>query len=157
MSNQDEVDELKRIIEEERERKRIAKNLSSRGTVARRKENGKTQAHYDRIRADPELYEKFKEKARIRVARHYSKNSENIRSRSNELFLARKEAEAGRPKPTTCEVCGRTDVIMFDHDHETGKFRGWLCKKCNSALGLAADSPEILEKLAVYVRTHKGG
>ncbi len=37
-----------------------------------------------------------------------------------------------------CAICGKVQVghrLSLDHDHETGKFRGLLCKPCNSALG----------------------
>jgi hypothetical protein len=63
---------------------------------------------------------------------------------------------AGRPKPDACDVCGSNEKykhigICFDHDHLTGQFRGWLCAKCNLALGLVDDSPERLKKLAEYL------
>src|SRR5215831_4559704 len=66
----------------------------------------------------------------------------------------RREKLAGRPKPETCEVCGRRNGrwgIMFDHCHKTGKFRGWLCYSCNTILGHADDNPEILRKLIDYL------
>lgn len=39
-----------------------------------------------------------------------------------------------------CALCGeqfpeRTKLIHIDHDHQTGRFRGWLCHWCNTALG----------------------
>lgn len=30
-----------------------------------------------------------------------------------------------------CAVCGRVDSLVEDHDHETGLFRGFLCRSCN--------------------------
>ena len=39
----------------------------------------------------------------------------------------------------------------IDHNHETGKFRGILCLKCNSMLGMACDNVEILYKASVYL------
>jgi len=39
-----------------------------------------------------------------------------------------------------------------DHNHATGKIRGLLCRGCNHALGNVADSPEVLEALAAYLR-----
>ena len=66
--------------------------------------------------------------------------------------LRQMEEKAGRPSPSGCEVChqeyGRLD---FDHDHETGMFRGWLCRRCNLMLGYAKDSPSLLRVLADYV------
>lgn len=58
---------------------------------------------------------------------------------------------AGRPRATSCDVCGKPCKTVFDHDHITGKFRGWLCPHCNSALGHALDNPAILEALRMYV------
>lgn len=156
MSNQDEIDELKRIIADEKERKRLAKNLSSRGTTARRKENGKTKAHYDRIRADPELYAAHLARARERTNKHRAKNPAKIAEDARANWLKRREEVAGRPRPQECEVCNREGRVMFDHDHATGKFRGWLCKECNTTLGLVGERISVLEKLVVYLRTHGG-
>ena len=64
---------------------------------------------------------------------------------------ARLEKLAGRPRPKHCEVCGKSGKICFEHDHTMNKFRGWLCSHCNSALGYAFDSPDLLRKLAVYL------
>lgn len=63
-------------------------------------------------------------------------------------------------KPEQCEVCGaiqigKTNKICWDHDHETDKFRGWICFRCNFALGLMKDNAELLEKLASYLRKNR--
>lgn len=70
--------------------------------------------------------------------------------------LSDRERLAGRKRPDACEVCGAfgSDTkhgICFDHDHSTGEFRGWLCGRCNIVLGFAKDSPELLNKLALYL------
>lgn len=41
-----------------------------------------------------------------------------------------------------------------DHCHETGKVRGFLCRRCNSVLGLVNDDQAILGKLAKYLGKH---
>ena len=55
-----------------------------------------------------------------------------------------------------CEVCGAKGdskkPICVDHDHSTGKVRGFLCRRCNFTLGQADDDPVLLEKLALYLR-----
>ena len=58
-----------------------------------------------------------------------------------------------RPEPEACESCGRRTgkTLHVDHDHTTGKFRGWLCLQCNCALGLAGDNLEGVLNLAVYL------
>ena len=42
------------------------------------------------------------------------------------------------PENGHCELCGRVSLIRrlhADHDHTTGRFRGWICYGCNTALG----------------------
>lgn len=34
--------------------------------------------------------------------------------------------------------------LFVDHNHDSGQIRGLLCQKCNSAIGLLQDSPEII-------------
>src|SRR5712691_2213539 len=80
-----------------------------------------------------------------------------IRYPSQSVKYRRKAREklAGRPKPERCEICGDLPggkPISFDHDHKTGKFLGWLCMNCNTALGLCRDDPLRLEALARYLR-----
>lgn len=58
---------------------------------------------------------------------------------------------APRPKPLNCEVCGGNRRICYDHDHTTGKFRGWICHYCNVILGMAKDNPEVLKLLIEYL------
>lgn len=40
----------------------------------------------------------------------------------------------------------------LDHCHQTGQYRGLLCRACNHLLGLAGDRPEVLEAAAEYLR-----
>lgn len=39
----------------------------------------------------------------------------------------------------------------IDHNHETGAFRGILCIKCNSLLGMASDSVDVLSAAIKYL------
>lgn len=79
------------------------------------------------------------------------RNSKHWVSRWHEEY-----EEAIKNKPDACEVCKTlesqmTRKLCFDHNHSTGKFRGWLCGKCNTALGNMKDSPELLKKLIEYL------
>ncbi len=105
-----------------------------------------------------------------RRALQYPKKKEalNLKYRTNEEFRklcisralrSKRDKQvklAGRPRPNICEICSRTPkasrpFIMFDHCHKTGKFRGWICDSCNKALGHVEDSPEILQKMIIYL------
>lgn len=62
-----------------------------------------------------------------------------------------KGAHAGR-----CFICGVPEIecsrkLVMDHCHETGEFRGWLCRKCNSALGFFRDNEELLVDALHYL------
>ena len=63
------------------------------------------------------------------------------------LKLAYRRKYSGKPRPTRpetthCECCGGLPnglgTMNLDHDHKTGKFRGWLCSRCNIAIGQLA-------------------
>lgn len=84
------------------------------------------------------------------------KNLKFAREKANSKHQKRLEQMAGRAKSGYCEVCGKNDrVIHFDHDHISGKFRGWLCSNCNHILGLSHDSSTILRQLARYLEESK--
>lgn len=55
-----------------------------------------------------------------------------------------------------CAICGspRTTERLFcvDHCHTTGKVRGILCIKCNSALGKFNDDVGLLNKAILYLQ-----
>lgn len=56
-----------------------------------------------------------------------------------------------------CDNCEKPIIHQphSDHDHDNGEFRGWLCVKCNTALGVI-DNVDFLEQLIKYkVRTTK--
>lgn len=50
--------------------------------------------------------------------------------------------------------CGRP-VKDVDHSHSSGKIRGILCRNCNLILGHAKDDPQVLEQLAIYLRSRQ--
>jgi hypothetical protein len=98
--------------------------------------------------------DEYLRKARERGKIYNNEHRDEARERNKKNWLLRIEKFekiAGRPKPNNCEICGREYVIVFDHDHITGNFRGWICDRCNKVLGLAEDDKNILNKLISYL------
>lgn len=59
------------------------------------------------------------------------------------------------PLGTPCQnpACGRTDELLcVDHDHVSGEFRGWLCRRCNTGIGALGDSETGLLGALSYLR-----
>jgi hypothetical protein len=94
----------------------------------------------------------------------YAKNrakwpTEYARSRERRLAYARNKIVflAGRPRPAACEICGFNQTrrpLAYDHCHQTGKFRGWICDNCNVALGMVRDNVDHLRMLIRYLQSH---
>jgi hypothetical protein len=56
--------------------------------------------------------------------------------------------------PEGCEICRKSmgEKICFDHCHDTGEFRGLLCHRCNTMLGLAKDDFQTLDRASLYLQ-----
>jgi hypothetical protein len=54
-----------------------------------------------------------------------------------------------------CAVCGyppdEGKSFHIDHDHDSGRIRGLLCSRCNHAIGLLRDDPEVIESALTYL------
>ena len=50
-----------------------------------------------------------------------------------------------------CAICRRDTLLVWDHDHATGAFRGWLCNSCNRGLGHFGDDSVLLRMAAYYL------
>ncbi len=107
------------------------------------KNPGKVKDKAARHRATP----KYKANRAIWLAKNAVKVRENS-TRNNRRRLGLPEPT--RPMPTHCECCGGLPnggrSLHLDHDHETGKFRGWLCDKCNRGIGMLGDTYEGIVK-----------
>lgn len=88
----------------------------------------------------------------------FGKGKDNPRwSNALPQTLGKREVLAGRKRPEQCEICGAFGKdfkkgLCFDHDHATNKFRGWICIRCNFAIGLAKDNSELLIAMANYIK-----
>lgn len=64
---------------------------------------------------------------------------------------AKREQFANRPRPVACEICAVLGPVQYDHCHDSGKFRGWLCGKCNKMLGFGGDNVKTLLAAIEYL------
>lgn len=90
--------------------------------------------------ADPEGWAR-------RQRRYYIRNRYRV---DPDWFLAQEAAQGGR-----CAICARRAKLALDHDHDSGRARGLICRSCNFGLGNFRDNPAALRAAASYVeQTH---
>lgn len=103
-----------------------------------------------------EYYREHKAEHRT-VSRRYS--IKKLYGITEEDFNNLYESQGGK-----CAICGKPlDMISanknnaahIDHDHETGKVRGILCRFCNIGLGLFKDNLELLDRAKEYLAKSK--
>lgn len=94
------------------------------------------------------------------MAKYYQKNNEKVRAyRRNYGRLYRygisenNVIEIIAAQGDKCPICDKSidSKSHVDHDHETGKIRGILCKECNIGLGMFGDNPGTIIKAADYL------
>jgi len=97
--------------------------------------------HEQYVKLNPNIIKSIAAKARMkRQAKKY-----NIPFEVYKLLLV---------KHPFCDICKNTFTIKepcLDHDHTTGKLRGFLCKSCNFGLGNFKDQYSNLLKAADYL------
>ena len=67
---------------------------------------------------------------------------------SREQIYVRKNAP---PKPERCNCCNKTKKLEVDHIHGSNTFRGWLCRNCNTGIGVLGDDLEGVLQGAIYL------
>ena len=58
------------------------------------------------------------------------------------------------PVPTHCDHCNQERRVCIDHNHKTGRFRGWLCNRCNTAFGTFGDTVAGLRRAIKYLQNN---
>jgi hypothetical protein len=174
----DNTDEARRAIVSAYNRMYAAKNRERIAAKARERYQQNREAILEANRSKVDAWHKDNPEAiREHKRRYREKNREKlreadrkyIRDENGEITAKEKahqarnriqraldlEGLAGRPRPLVCDICeGPPDPkrgMHFDHCHQSGQFRGWLCRKCNLMLGNAEDDPSRLRKGAAYL------
>lgn len=101
----------------------------------------------ERIRArDAENQQKYRQTEKYKAAQALRNRASKARQKEE------RERIAGRPCPEVCELCGENNRwICFDHCHIEGRFRGWICDRCNKVLGLVQDNVGLLTAMVAYL------
>ena len=66
------------------------------------------------------------------------------------------------PQGTPCAACNRIDKLFLDHCHAKARtdpkksFRGYICRQCNSALGMLGDCEQGVERALKYLKRANG-
>jgi hypothetical protein len=111
-------------------------------------------------RTKHEYYERNKDRIIAKSRRQYGLTKPNVRNnqlKSRYGVTLEFYQELLASQGNKCAICGAEEPegrggFHLDHDHATGKVRGILCHRCNSALGMARDNPETLDAMAAYLR-----
>ena len=105
-----------------------------------------------RERNREEIKEKGRQYSRTEKARENAKINrfKYVYGLSHEDWLKMWEEQDER-----CSICEEPFTSLsdacVDHNHKTDEIRGLLCKKCNSAIGLLNDDPELMLKAIKYL------
>jgi hypothetical protein len=101
------------------------------------------------------------DKARVK-ARHQA-NPE--RTRNNDLkrnygITLQEHQEMYENQSGRCAICkkegdGKWKKLCVDHNHETGKVRQLLCRRCNMILGQAYDDASLFSEMILYLNRHE--
>lgn len=112
---------------------------------------------------NPEKYqEQYKNDiAKQKCREYYYNNKDNVKDTylwtnygitlEDYNFLLEKQNEK-------CKICNNEcptgKSLAVDHNHETRKVRGLLCKNCNIGLGMFFDNIDFLESAVVYLKSN---
>lgn len=100
-----------------------------------------------------ELEEKFSKRKNRPLGYDYMCKKCNSNRKSAKFFgITIEEYKEAMSTSSYCEICGSTKDLCYDHNHDTGDFRGVLCNHCNRSLGGFMDSEELLLKAIDYLK-----
>lgn len=130
---------------------REKQNAYSRASYRRNRERALEQKRAWRLR-NPDYMREY-------AATHREEKREN-RTRSTYGVGRQEYAALLAAQDGHCAMCeatigtqrnGKTEPLFIDHDKETGRVRGLLCNRCNSAIGYIDHRVEVAEAAVRYL------
>jgi hypothetical protein len=109
--------------------------MKAYGETHREERRAYMKAYGETHREEKRAYDKVYGKTYYEVHREERRASVIMRKyrvsrQSAELLVSLRDGEGA-----WCDICRTTNgPFMIDHDHETGRIRGILCRSCNTAL-----------------------
>jgi hypothetical protein len=150
-----------RICKNEKERKQRRERMKDPAKLEHQRKQ--TREALRKRRRDPRTREAVLAYDRKRHVTHREERLANYREydrrrRGNGTFFvsrygvsiedAKRAIEA---KPTGCQICGREGELVFDHCDDVKRFRGWICRQCNAAIGLLGDDADRVQAALAYL------
>lgn len=116
--------------------------------------------------ANPEKVKELNAKNKLKRKAFYDSPEGIISSRRSHLkrtynLTLEEFNEKLESQNNVCAICNSSNtrdkhgVMAVDHCHNTGKIRGLLCFKCNSALGNFNDDKQLLIKAIKYLEKYE--
>ena len=110
-------------------------------------------------KANPEKVKASKAKYRAKMSEEQRAHEREVNRLSKKALLygLSKDQVLAEEAKTHCPICGteftkeRKSQRCFDHCHSTGQFRGVICLRCNTALGMMNDNVQSLKNAITYL------
>jgi hypothetical protein len=137
-------------------------NFQPQGLQCRSCRTAKSKAYWNNLPEDVRIARRKNGDAQRRWVEN---NPERSKELSRKQHLKRKfglsveeYAKMLASQNGVCSLCENSCAtgysLAVDHDHNTGKIRGLLCKNCNTALGLLKENVETMTKAIDYIKFH---
>lgn len=137
-----------------RDRINAAQNARNATPEGRAKQRARNQAFYAKASAEWKRAGFAKLQAWVEANPQRAKEARRKQYRRRCSGVHPDDA-TGEMREGPCEICRASTKLHFDHDHQTGRFRGWLCRSCNCGLGHFKDDPSRLIAAVAYLACAK--
>jgi hypothetical protein len=114
---------------------------------------------------NPEKYqEQYKnDESKLKCREYYKNNKSDVKNSylkrvyniTLEDYITLSESQNNKCKICN-QICPTGKDLAVDHNHQTGKVRGLLCKNCNIGLGMFFDNLDFLESAVLYLKCSNG-